>query len=308
MRKSFINTLIQLAEHDSRIFLLTADLGYLIIEPFQKQFPDRFINVGVAEQNMVGIATGLAEAGLIPFIYSITPFAVLRPYEFIRNGPIYHHFPVRIIGIGEGFEYSHDGISHFAVEDVGVLRIQDGITIVAPADHEQAANALLKTWELPQPVYYRLNKNEQYVVPGLNGDFSLGNVQLIHEGQDILIISMGGMAEQVVNLIPVLEKKDVSVSHVIISSLNPSPDSDLINLLASFPLVFTVESHYIVGGIGSYVAELIAENNIGCRLVRCGIDERITSDCGSQKYMLQRYHLSSDELVKKIEMNLSVKP
>ncbi|MCI0555252.1 MAG: 1-deoxy-D-xylulose-5-phosphate synthase, partial [Anaerolineae bacterium] len=112
MRAAFIKTLVEIAEKDSRIMLLTGDLGYGSVEPFSERFPQRFLNCGIAEQNMVGIATGLAEAGFIPFVYSIATFATLRAYEFIRNGPICHRFRVRIVGIGGGFEYGSNGMSH----------------------------------------------------------------------------------------------------------------------------------------------------------------------------------------------------
>ena len=171
MRGAFINTLVELATSDPRILLLTGDLGYTVLEPFSKKFPDRFFNVGVAEQNMVGLSTGLSEAGFIPFLYSIVTFASLRPYEFIRNGPILHQLPVRIVAIGGGFEYGHAGPTHHGLEDVGVMRIQPGITVIAPADAEQTRNALLETWDLPGPVYYRLGKNDKTTVPGLAGQF-----------------------------------------------------------------------------------------------------------------------------------------
>ena len=132
MRAAFIETLTELAAGDSRIMLLTGDLGYMALEPFIEKHPDRFFNVGVAEQNMVGVATGLAEAGFIPFVYSITPFAVLRPYEFIRNGPIQHQLPVRIVGVGGGMEYGQNGLSHYGLEDVAVMRAQPAISIIAP--------------------------------------------------------------------------------------------------------------------------------------------------------------------------------
>ena len=112
MRNTFINTLTELAEQDSRIVLLTGDLGFMVLEPFAQKLPRQFFNVGVAEQNMVGIATGMAEAGFIPFVYSIVNFATLRPYEFIRNGPILHQFPVRIVGVGGGIEYGNNGATH----------------------------------------------------------------------------------------------------------------------------------------------------------------------------------------------------
>src|SRR6266480_3885113 len=120
MRRAFAETLAELAKEDPRIVLLTADLGFTALEPFADAFPDRFFNVGVAEQNMVGVATGLAEAGFIPFVYSIVTFACLRPYEFIRNGPIQHRWTVRIVGIGGGVEYGNNGLSHYGLEDVAV--------------------------------------------------------------------------------------------------------------------------------------------------------------------------------------------
>src|SRR3989304_1271973 len=160
MRGAFTRSLVELAEREPRILLLTGDLGYTVLEPFAERFPDRFFNVGVAEQNMVGLATGLAEAGFIPFLYSIATFASLRPYEFIRNGPILHQFPVRIAGVGGGYEYGPAGATHPALEDVGVMRLQPGLTLIAPADHEQARAALLATWEQPGPTSYRLGKDD----------------------------------------------------------------------------------------------------------------------------------------------------
>ena len=127
MRRAFVDALVRLADDDPRVVLLTGDLGFFAIEPFIERFPDRFFNAGVAEQNMVGMATGLAEAGFVPFVYSIATFAALRPYEFIRNGPVLHRLPVRIVGIGAGVDYGHNGITHYAVEDVAVLRPLPGL-------------------------------------------------------------------------------------------------------------------------------------------------------------------------------------
>src|SRR3954467_8573355 len=138
MRAQFAHALVELAERDPRVMLLTGDLGFTILEPFAGGFPDRFYNVGVAEQNMVGLATGLAEAGLVPYVYSIATFASMRPYEFIRNGPLLHDLPVRIVGIGESADYGHNGVTHYALEDIALMRAQPRMTVVAPADSAQA--------------------------------------------------------------------------------------------------------------------------------------------------------------------------
>ncbi|RVC72585.1 hypothetical protein EN745_34195 [Mesorhizobium sp. M4A.F.Ca.ET.022.05.2.1] len=159
MRREFIAKLCELAARDPRIMLLTADLGFSVVEPFAQAYPDRFVNVGVAEQNMIGIATGLAEAGFLPFCYSIATFATLRPYEFIRNGPVAHELPVRIVGVGGGFDYGTGGSTHHSLEDIAVMRALPGMMVLAPVDGPQAAAALDCVWSAPSPVYFRLGKD-----------------------------------------------------------------------------------------------------------------------------------------------------
>jgi transketolase len=298
MRQAFIDSIVKLAESDPRILLLTGDLGYTVIEPFSERFPDRFFNVGVAEQNMVGIATGLAEAGFIPFVYSIATFACLRPYEFIRNGPIMHKFPVRIVGVGGGFDYGHAGATHHGLEDVGVMRIQPGITVVAPADYEQARSALLATWDLPGPVYYRLGKDEKNTVPGLDGCFEIGRTQMISEGDDLLFIAMGNITREVIAARETLASQGISCAVMVIASLNPAPIDDLVKALARFPLTITVESHYITGGVGSLVSEVVAERGINCRVVRCGVKTMPDGISGSERYLCSAHGVSAEGLVK----------
>lgn len=296
MRKAFISTLVSLASEDPRILLLTGDLGYTVIEPFVEKFPDRFFNVGVAEQNMTGIATGLAEAGFIPFIYSIATFASLRNYEFIRNGPILHRLPVRIVGVGEGFEYARAGFTHHAFEDLGVLRVQPGITVISPADFIQAKNSLSAAWNLPGPVYFRLGKDDRTEVPGLNGRFEIGRIQTIGGGEDLLLITMGSITANAVKAARILSSKGIQTTIAVVSNFNPSPAEDLAALLPAFPLVMTAEIHYTVGGLGSLVAEIIAEKGIASRLVRCGIKSMPDGLSGSLQYLYDKHGLSDKAL------------
>jgi transketolase len=174
VRRTFVSTLVDLAADDERIVLLTGDLGFTVVEPFAEAYPNRFFNVGVAEQNMVGVATGLADGGYVPYVYSIATFATLRPYEFIRNGPILQRLPVRIIGVGGGLEYGSNGPSHYALEDLALMRVQPGMTVLAPADFAQAQEALRVSSALSGPVYFRLGKDDTTTVRGLEGRFQLG--------------------------------------------------------------------------------------------------------------------------------------
>jgi transketolase len=304
MRATFLRSLLELADHDPRIVLLTGDLGYLVVEAFAERHPTRFYNVGVAEQNMVGIATGLAEAGFLPFVYSIATFAVLRPFEFIRNGPILHRLPVRLVGVGGGFEYGRNGLTHYGLEDVGVLRTQPGISVIAPADAAQARAALLATWDAPGPVYYRLGKDERTSVPGLDGRFAAGHVQLVREGSDVLLLAMGSSASEAAAAAEVLAREGIRAAVAVVASLNPAPTADLAALLARFPLALTVEAHYLVGGVGSLAAEVAAAHGLGCRVVRCGVDATPVGVAGSQDYLHERHGLASAALVERVRHEL----
>lgn len=297
MRKAFIRTLTDLAEDDERILLLTGDLGYTVIETFAERFPRRFFNVGVAEQNLVGIATGLAESGYIPFVYSIATFAVMRAYEFIRNGPLAHDLPVRIIGIGGGFEYPSAGFTHYAVDDVGVMRVQPRMTIIAPADHEQAVTALRATWRQQGAIYYRLGKDDVNTVPGLNGRFEAGRAQVLSEGRDILLIAMGPIARQAGEAARHLTAHGHSVGLMIVDTLSPPPADHLRHALTAVPVAMTVEAHYRVGGLGSLVSEIVAEHAIGCRVARCGVAAMPVGRTGSDAWTAEQHGLSTEGLV-----------
>jgi len=280
--------------------LLTGDLGYMAVEPFRDDFPQRFINVGVAEQNLVGIATGLAEAGFIPFVYSIGTFASLRPYEFIRNGPILHELQVRIVGVGGGFEYGLNGITHFALEDIGIMRVQPDITVIAPADFAQARNALLASWDLRGPIYYRIGKDDRSLVRGLDGRFDIHELQQIRTGKDVLIITTGSISLEAVKAADLLEAEGISSEVVVLASYNPYPDEDLTTFLTKFAKVFTVEAHYISGGLGSMVSEIIAENNLHCQLVRCAVTSIPRGISGSQEFMNESFNISGKKIAERI--------
>jgi len=305
MRAAFAQTLAELAEHDPRILLLTADLGYMALEPFAERFPERFFNVGVAEQNMIGVATGLAEAGFIPFVYSIVPFASLRAFEFIRNGPVAHHLPVRIVSVGGGLEYGNNGISHYGLEDVGVMRTQPSLAIVTPCDVAQARAAIRATWNHPGPLYLRLSKNDRLEVPGLEGRFALGRAEAVHEGKDVLIIASGTAAIEALNASRVLELRQIGATVLAVSSLNPAPRADLLAELGRFKIALTVETHYLNGGLGSLVCEVVAEERLDCKVIRCGVRQPPDGITGSQAYLHGVHGISSESLVATVVAALS---
>jgi transketolase len=296
MRAAFVDALTEAAASDERVLLLTGDLGYTVLEPFIARFPQRYLNVGVAEQDLVGIATGLSEAGYIPFLYSIATFMTLRPYEAIRNGPAHHRLPVRIVGVGGGFEYGTAGQSHWALEDIGVMRMQPGLTVVVPADHRQAATAVRATWRMPGPIYYRIGKDDRTVVPGLDGRFRLGSAEVLAEGQDILLVGMGSIVSEMAAAADLLADRGVTSTVLVVSSFDPSPVEDLALHLRRHDRALVVEEHYEVGGLGSCVAEVVADNGIPCQVMRCGVSGAPGGRTGSTAFLRARHGLDRHAL------------
>jgi len=304
MRNAFVDELVTLAEADERVMLLTGDLGFMVLEEFQSRFPDRFVNCGVGEQNMVAVATGLAEAGFVPFAYSIATFSTLRPYEFIRNGPALHNLPVRVVGVGGGFDYGHNGVTHFALEDYAVMRTQPNITTVAPADAPQARRALQATADLPGPIYFRVSKRGDEL-PGLDGRFELGCLAIVREGADAAILAIGSIAHEAVAAADLLAERGIDVAVAVVPSFNPSPSEEIAALLDGMPAALSVEAHYRDGGLGSLVAETIAERGLGCRLLRAGVTRMPGGEAGSQQYLEDRHELSAPHLAAQLARALA---
>jgi transketolase len=293
VRGAFIETLLDLAAQDERLVLLTADLGYTVLEPFAERFPNRFFNVGVAEQNMLGLATGLAEAGFLPFAYSIGTFASLRGYEFFRNGGIAQRLPVRLVGVGAGFEYGTAGLTHHSLEDLGVMRLQPQVRVITPADPAQMRTALLATWDLPQAIYYRIGKNDRAILPELEGRFDLESPILIGEGTDVLFVVMGAIVGETLKAQALLTEQGIRAQIALVA--NPHPAPLLAPILARFRYIVSVEEHSVRGGLGSLVAESMAEMGHGGRLVRLGVEDATDGISGSTDFLRRRHGLMAEQ-------------
>jgi transketolase len=242
---------------------------------------------------MLGVATGLAEAGFIPFVYSIATFATMRPYEFLRDGPILHELPVRVVGVGGGLDYGHNGVTHYALEDVALMRVQPGMTTLVPADVGQARAVVSATAAIPGPLYIRVGK-EGRSVPGLDGRFELGRLATIGSGTEVAIVALGPSARQAVEAAGLLAARGIETTVAVVSSFNPSPEDDLAELLARVPLAVTLEAHYANGGVGSLVCEVVAERGLRCRVERHAVRTMPRGETGSLEFLQQRHGLSSE--------------
>lgn len=294
MRNAFVDALIGLAGRDDRIFLLTADLGWSVLERFAERFPRRFVNVGVAEQNMIGIATGLAQVGFVPFAYSIATFASMRAYEQVRNGPLLHGLPVRIVGIGGGYAYGHAGPTHHALEDLCIFRSQPAMTVIAPADPAQAAAAVAASAEVPGPVYLRIGKGGNPELPGLGGRFAFGRPELVADGGDVLLIATGAIAHAACEAARRLAAEGVSAAVAVQAHLPFAPSDALRELLARFRAVVSVEEGYAAGGLGSLVCECLASAGLPCRVAVRAVHRPARGASGGTGYMTRLVGIDAD--------------
>jgi transketolase len=299
MRNEFIKKLIELAKIDQRIVLLTADLGFSVVEEFAKNFPDRFYNVGVSEQNMVGLATGLAKDGFIPFVYSIAPFVLLRPFEFVRNGPVFHRLPVRFVGIGCGFEYGTLGSTHHLLEDIALVRSQPGFMYVAPSNDAQTPQALEKTYQATGPIFYRIGKGSTKILEQQK-EFNPQQLQIVQSGEKVVLFSLGAICAEAEIAVKNLLQKNIKITFAAIPTFEKPVLDEIKNLLQKHDLVITLESHYSNGGIGSMIAEIIAENGINCRLKKMAVKKLSDGIYGSEKFLYQKNNLDSESVEENI--------
>ena len=295
-----MGTLTAIADRDDRVVLLTGDLGFMVIEEFADRHPTRFINVGVAEANMLGVAAGMASDGRIPFCYSIATFATMRGYEQLRDGAVLHRLPVRVVGVGPGFAYGSAGPTHHALEDLAITRVQPGMTVIGPADDHHVAQALEATYALPGPIYYRLGKNAASL-PDLP-PFALGRVAELRRGDDVSLLTTGTMAEVGLRTAAILAENGVDAGVHVVETLAPTPAAPLVELLRRAPAVVTIEDHYVTGGLGSLVAEVLADSGLHTRLVRCGVTEGSDGTSGSDGFLLARAGLSPETLAERARL------
>jgi len=258
MRTAFIQALTELAGRDPRIWLLTGDLGFSVLERFAERFPDRFLNAGVAEQNMTGIATGLAMSGKVVFTYSIANFPTLRCLEQIRNDVCYHRANVKIVAVGGGFAYGSQGYTHHGIEDLAVLRALPEMVVMAPGDPVEADLATRAAAAWGGPCYIRLGKAGEPIVHTAPPAFQIGKAILVRDGSDVTLISTGGMLKETVGLADKLAADGVRAAVLSMHTLKPIDAEAIARAARETRGIVTLEEHTVVGGLGSAVAEVLA--------------------------------------------------
>lgn len=293
MRTTFAKTILTLAKKDTRIVLLTGDLGYSVFEEFQKTVPKQYLNVGVAEQNMTGVAAGLAMEGLRPIIYSIIPFTTMRNFEQIRNDICYQNLDVKIVGVGAGFSYGSYGHTHHGLEDIGILRTLPNMTIMAPGDPIEVSLAIRAMMRRRGPMYVRLGKAGEPAVHLKTPKFSIGKGILISEGNEVTILATSTLLERAVTV----GKVFTSARVISMPTIKPIDTEIILESIQKTKAVVTLEEHSIIGGLGSAVAEVIAESGVRVKFKRIAVPDRFTKGSGLQEYMRRANGLSVEQII-----------
>ncbi len=293
MRATFVNTLIELARKDDKIFLVTADMGYSVLEPFQQEFPDRFLNSGITEQATVSLCAGLALSGYKPYAYSITPFITMRCFEQVRVDVAYMNTNVKIIGIGAGFEYGAAGATHHAIEDIAVMRALPNMTVCCPGDNLEAKAILEQSAELTSPMYIRIGKNKDAFYHDSETRIEIGKAAVLNAGHDQALITTSntlGIGKKYLTEMQAAGKNPYLISMHTIKPL----DTQIIHKLIDEGCeIITLEEHNIIGGLGSAVAEVIAESGKAVKFKRVGVPDEYTHHICSQDAHRVRYGLTS---------------
>ena len=306
MRIAFIETLCELAAQDDRIWLVTGDLGFSVLERFAERFPDRYVNAGVAEQNMTGMAAGLALSGKIVFTYSIVNFAVMRCLEQIRNDVCYHGLNVNVVAVGGGVAYGGAGYTHHGLEDVAVMRTLPGMTVVAPGDPAETRLATRAIAELDGPCYLRLGKSREPEVHESDPDFTLGRAIIMRDGRDATLISSGAMLTTAVEAARLLADEGIGVRLLSMHTVKPLDAEAIREALRETGAVFTVEEHGKIGGLGSAVAEVVAEAGVAeGRFTRLAIRDDTFHHIGSQTFLCARSGLTPQAIAETVRAALA---
>lgn len=294
MRDAFAAELYEIVALDSRTLLLVGDIGFKVFDRLAADFPDRFINMGIAESNMIGVSAGLAMSGKLPFVYTIIPFLTMRAFEQIRVDVCMQRQPVKIVGVGGGVAYGALGPTHHAIEDVAILRALPNLTIISPCDPLESRKATRAAYEHDGPVYIRLIKNGEPPLYQGDFDFRIGRAVQMRRGKDATIIAAGALTRRALEAADQLAEKGIQVRVLNMHTVKPLDAEAVLQAAEETGAMVTVEEHSIIGGLGSAVAEVLAESQARIPFRRIGIQDAFCYGVGSQEHHLERHGVTVD--------------
>lgn len=297
MRNAFINTIVDACKIKDDIFIICGDAGLGVLDEFKNTYPGRFLNLGVAEQNMASFSAGLAMTGFKIYIYNIIPFLLYRCYEQVRNDICYQNLPLVLIGIGSGLTYAPAGLTHYSVEDIGVAQTLPNLSIISPIDPIEAKAAALYSLGAEEPVYVRVAKSGEPLIHK-KADIDITVPQIIREGADIAIVFHGSIAVEVMAAYDILVREDIHPMLISVPMLQPLDKNTLLDILKKIKFVISVEEHYYNTGLGAILARIHSEFSPPWRLKTMGIPYKFIHEIKNTGGMRKHFKISMDDIVK----------
>jgi transketolase len=303
MRNAFADELLKLARQDSRVAVLSGDIGNRLFDKFKAEFPDRFYNCGVAEANLISMAAGMASCGMRPIGYTITPFITTRCLEQIKVDVCYHGMPVLIVGTGSGLSYSSLGSTHHSFEDLAIMRVLPGMSVLAPADSGELRSCMRAALQQNGPAYIRIGKKGEPVIFPEPPPVEIGKWNIVEHGDRVCILSCGTLLPVALAAAALLRDTGLQPRVVRCASVKPLDTDFLAHAAANSEVLVTMEEHSLIGGFGSAVAEFLLDANLPHppRLLRAGIPDHFLHDCGEQDHARSLCGLDAPSIANRIQ-------
>lgn len=301
MRNAFADEITSLGAKDSRVVLLSGDIGNKLFDKFKEKAPGRFFNCGVAEANMMGVAAGMALSGLRPVVYTITPFTTTRCFEQIRVDVCYHKAPVIIVGTGSGLSYADLGPTHHSCEDLAILRTLPEMTVMAPGDSLELRAALQAALRHDGPVYMRIGKKGEPQIHSQISKLEIGRALTIQDGKDVCLVSTGVMLSVVMDAAKRLAEQKISARVESFPTVKPLDVRRLAEIFGQYPVVAVAEEHGRIGGLAGAVAEwLAAQDKPRAKLLSFGTADEFMHEVGTTEYARRKWGLTAENIAREV--------
>lgn len=305
MRTAYLDTLYELAQKDKRVYALISDNGAIVYDKYRRDLLQQYLNLGISEANMIGMAAGMASCGKIPFAYTIGAFLAYRAFEFIRNDVCLQNQNVKIVGTGAGQVYSALGPTHHSTEDLGGLRSLPNLTIICPASPLEVKKATKAAYEHEGPVYLRLGTNRESEIYENDYEFRIGKAVTVKDGKDITLIGTGSILKDMLDVAEQLQGEGICARVIDMHTIKPIDKDVVIKAIGETGKIVTVEDHNVIGGLGSAVAEVIAEYGKAVNFKRIGL-HGFSSGYGTYEKVKNMNKIGKEQIYKEAQ-EISVK-
>jgi transketolase len=305
MRNAFADEITKVGHENDRVVLLSGDIGNKLFDKFKGHSEARFLNCGVAEANMMGVAAGMALSGLRPVVYTITPFTTTRCFEQIRVDASYHNAPVIIVGTGSGLSYAELGPTHHSLEDLAILRTLPGMTVLAPCDEVELRLLLRAALNLAGPAYMRIGKKGEPLLHKQKPVLQIGKAVTLRQGKDVCLIGTGTILSEVIEAADLLAAGGIQAQVESFHTIKPLDEVRLAELFAAYPVVAVNEEHGLIGGLGGSIAEWRARQSGNlARMLAFGAEDSFMADIGSQDYARRHYRMNAEHVAARVRAAL----